>query len=471
MLSFRGIHADILRDTTLERDVEGARDSGKTTVCVYHEIQQLVQIPKLKSFLFRYSDQDTQQKLVPFVREMAQDEFQQAVEWDAKEYCFTFPNGSIAYMFGLRAQSAAQRYSKMRGLGVGRVFAEQAEELPQDIGLELRAALRQPGVRYQLTYCANPADHNHWLTRQFPVDGRHKNRKLFQLSIYDNAHNLSAESIENLERTYPPEHPKHRTIILGQRGVNVMGEPVYGKHFQPALHVKPLRYNPHLPLIEAFDFGQLNPCWIIGQRPHSGGWHWLGGIIGLDLFLEDFLPIVKTRRAEWFPGVPDEAFKTCCTLSSSQTDAQHAISIEHFHEAGFHPTWTSGSNSPDVVLSLIERQASYLKRRGSTGQEMLLVNAAPDRWLKASMEGVDPSPFMAEAYGGGYAWSEKKVSVGRNELKQPEPDQWFEFPMRCAEAAELNFSVGVLTDEAKAAKRQTTAVDTTPRTELSWMVL
>ena len=68
MLTFRGVHQDILTDTTPERCVLGARDSGKTTVCVYHEIKMLVDNPKLKSFLFRFSDKDTQSKLVPFVR-------------------------------------------------------------------------------------------------------------------------------------------------------------------------------------------------------------------------------------------------------------------------------------------------------------------------------------------------------------------------------------------------------------------
>lgn len=446
-LTFQGIHQDILDDETPERCVLGARDSGKTTVCVYDEIQCLVENPKLKSFLFRFSDQDTQSKLVPFVREMSIDEFGVVPDWDNKELCFNYPNGSIAYMFGLRATTSSQRYSKMRGLGVGRVFSEQAEELPSDIGLELRAALRQPGFNhlYQLTYCANPPPRKHWLLAQFPQDQRFKNRKLFLLSLYDNAHNLSAETIRQLEQAFPPEHPKHRTIILGLPGVNVTGEPVYGDVFRQALHVRPIAYDPSLPLLEGFDLGKLNPCWLVGQRPYSGGLHWLGGILGQDMFLEDFIPIVREKRAEWFPDLRPRDVRTCCTLSVNE-EQPNPIGMEQLREAGFFPQWKSGSNSPDTVLSLIERQASYLRRRGAKGVEMLGVNNAEDRWLMASREGIESSQFMAEAYGGGYAWNEKTVSVGRNEMKQPEADAWFEHAMRAAEAIELNFSVGQESD-------------------------
>lgn len=458
-LQFLGIHDEILRDRTAERCVLGARDSGKTTVCVYDELKHLIEHPKLKSFLFRFSDKDTQSKLVPFVREMAVDEFNESPEWDSKELCFNFANGSVAYMFGLHATTASQRYSKMRGLGVARVFSEQAEELPSDIGLELRAALRQPGFQdqYQLTYCANPPSQRHWLITQFPRDQRHKYRKLFLLSLYDNAHNLSTDTIRQLEQAFPIEHPKHRTIILGLPGVNVTGEPIYGNLFKHDLHVRPLEYDPETVLWEGFDFGRLNPCWLVCQRPYGGGLNWLGGIIGQDMFLEDFLPIVKDYRTRWFPALTKQQVKTCCTLSVNQ-DAPNAIGVQQLREAGFAPMWQAGSNSPDIVLSLIERQATYLRRRSLNGAEMLGITNAESRWLKATTEGVEPSPFMAEAYGGGYAWQEKPVSVGRNEIKQPESDDWFEYPMRAAEAIELNFSVNNPTqaqrDERAAKQRQ-----------------
>lgn len=442
-LLFQGIHRDIVDDlTTPELCVLGARDSGKTTCCIYKEIRELVRTPKLKSFLFRFSDKDTQQKLVPFFREMCADEFQETPVWDDDESCFTFANGAVAYMFGLQATSQRQRYSKMRGLGVARVFAEQAEEIPDDIGLELRAALRQPGfdTHYQLTYCANPPPRKHWLVTQFPTSKTIKGRKLYSLSIYDNAHNLSADTIERLELAFPPKHPKHRTIILGLPGVNVTGEPVYGELFTHEAHVRPLAYDPKLTVLEGFDFGRLNPCWLVAQRSFAGGVRYLGGIMGLNMFFDDFLAIIASYRAEWYPGLLPPQVRTCCTLSTNN-ETPYMLGVQQLRAAGYAPTWTAGSNSPDIVLDLIERHATYLRRRGADGQELLGVNDDPAHWLTASNDGIESSPFLAEAFGGGYAWAEKAVSVGRNEMKQPQADDWFEYPMRAAEAMELNFHV------------------------------
>jgi hypothetical protein len=454
-LTFQGKHAEILADTTTpELCVLGARDSGKTTCCIYKELQQLVKYPNLKSFLFRFSDKDTQSKLVPFFREMAHDEFNETPKWDGDESCFNFANGAVAYMYGLQATSQRQRYSKMRGLGVARVFAEQAEEIPDDIGLELRAALRQPGFdhAYQLTYCANPPPRKHWLVTQFPATQRMKGRRLFALSIYDNAHNLSPQTIERLEAAFPIKHPKHRTIILGLPGVNVTGQPVYGELFDHALHQTPVAHDPKRPFYECFDFGQQNPCWVAAQRTAAGGLAWLGGIMAQHLFLADFLPIVQEQRAEWFPTLPAATVRTCCTLSVPRDKGGSVIGLEQLRAAGYAPTWTPGSNSPDIVLDQIERQAKLLRSRGADGRELLAVNNDPTRWLTAASDGVEHSPFMAEAYGGGYAWSEHTVSVGRNEVKQPEADDWFEYPMRAAEALLLNFhgrSTQAIVDQAK----------------------
>src|SRR4029077_13487980 len=123
-----------------------------------------------------------------------------------------------------------ERYGKIRGLPVSRVYISQAEQLPEDIAAELRSRMRPDieaqarGDRYrrQLTFDANPVDDDtgpsgHWLARQFPADNRLKGRRYFCLSLYSNKHNLEPGFIEQQEAIYPVEHPKHRTMILGQR--------------------------------------------------------------------------------------------------------------------------------------------------------------------------------------------------------------------------------------------------------------
>jgi hypothetical protein len=71
--------------------------------------------------------------------------------------------------------------------------------------------------------------------------------------------------------------------------------------FNRALHVQPLTYNPKLPLLEGIDFGRHHPCIVWAQYTPYGQIHYLGGLMGQDLFLEDFLPVAKQYRAQWFP--------------------------------------------------------------------------------------------------------------------------------------------------------------------------
>jgi hypothetical protein len=443
-----------MADTTPEIAIVGGRGSGKSTVAITKEIRHSVKYPGIKEFLFRFSEKDCEQKLIPFYKEMCQEEGV-SPEWESRESCFHFDNGSQTFIFGLRAVSAAQRYSKMRGLGVARILNDQSEELDLSVGSEIRLSLRQPGFPKQLTFVANPPDMHHFLPKQFPVgvETRFKNRKLYQLSLYQNKH-FPLDSLRELEQAYPPSHPNYKTLILGQYGTSVTGETIYGNIFQRAQHVGQVVYDPSQPLLEAFDFGKLNPCWVVAQRPFSGGLHLLGGIIGFEMFLEDFIPIVEDYRRRWFLNLQRDQVKTCCTLSVSQESGSAMIQVEQLKTAGFRPTWTPGGNSPDMVLAMIERQAHYLRRRGSGGREMFRVNNAEDRWLRASSEGIEPSAFMAYAYEGGYAWDEHNISVGRNEIKQPKSDEWYEFAMRCVEAIELNFGVGQETPEQRAAREK-----------------
>src|SRR3954471_11099662 len=111
-------------------------------------------------------------------------------------------------------------------------------------------------------------------------------------------------------QTYPPEHPKHTTMILGQRGMNVIGDTVYETLFERVRHVRAITPDPSRPVLEAFQVGRHNPVWLTAQRTHAGTLELLGGVLGQRLALEDFLAVVGTHRAQWFP--PESyRVKTC----------------------------------------------------------------------------------------------------------------------------------------------------------------
>jgi hypothetical protein len=69
-----------------------------------------------------------------------------------------------------------------------------------------------------------------------------------------------------------------RRLIDGQRGLSVVGEPVYSGYFQRPLHVvEDLACHPEAALYEGWDFGPGHPCVVWAQFLPVGALHvlWL----------------------------------------------------------------------------------------------------------------------------------------------------------------------------------------------------
>jgi len=473
-LTWRGPIAQFLRDTTEEIDLEGALSSGKTTACLWKCFNLTQEYPGIWGFMCRYADGDTRSKLGPAWEEVCQ-LAGAAPRWYPDELFYEFPNRSRVYMFGLKSPDHLSRYAKLRGLGVAFIYNDQTEELPGDFSGELRARIRQAGYPHQLIYSPNPPNVTHWLAKEFPENQNIPGRRYYAVSLYDNAHNLPKETIERLERAYPPTHAKHRSVIMGRRGLNVTGEPVYAKAFRRGIHEVPTIYNPYANLLEAFDFGKHHPCYVVAQRPYTGGMTFLGGVMGQDMFLEDFLPIVKELRGLWFPKI--QAVQTCCDPAGSHQSSQglRYTAVQLLQEAGWAPTWKENANSPDTREAVIERLAGHMRRRTGSG-EAFSVNNDPSHWLLVNDDGPQPMGFLADGFEAGYVWSEHFVSVGRKQIRQPKKDGWYEHGQNCAEYLELNFGAEQMTqeDEDKRALerrrlQQLTGQNRAPRSRTGWM--
>lgn len=471
-LVWKGKIVDFLNDTTREIDLEGALSSGKTTGCIFKELEALKANPGMWSFACRYSDKDTSTKLKPAFEELMTYRRESPL-WNSKEMFYEFEQGQRLYMFGIKAADQMSRYSKLRGLGVSRIYVDQAEELPGDISLELRARLRQKGFNHQLTFSPNPTNVNHWLAKQFPDKNTIAGRRYLTLSLYDNAHNLPQESITALEAAYPPEHAKHRSVILGLRGVNVMGEPVYGGYFARKLHVCPIRIDEDAPILEGIVFGRGNPCIVWCQQPYAGGLRFLGGILGQELFLEDFLPIARRHRRQWFGE--RAVFKSCCPPMGEKESrlGTRYTNLNILRKAQFTPIWKDTANAPDVRSALIERIGGYMRRRTIDGEEALTVSDDVTHWLRASREGIEQCPFITEGFEAGYVWARNTVSVSNEEIRVPLSDDWFEHGMRCVEQIELNFGCDLSTSQERDQRSAAVAKDRTNRmpssSATSWM--
>jgi hypothetical protein len=434
---WRGKQSVALLDTTRELDIEGALRASKTTICLRKELKAAISQPGIHTLIGRWTDDATHGILKPAWRAMCH-RAAETIRWNGEEQYDELGNGSRIYIRGLKTQDQTNRYAKFRGLTLARVYVDQAEEMPQDVYLELAARLSQPGFSHQITISPNAVEEDHWIAREFPEDNRNPFRKYIPLAVHDNAHNLSPEVIPALERLYPVEHPKHRTMVLGLRGMNVTGEPVYKGAFQRSVHEQLVAYDPRLELQMALDFGKHHPCVVFRQVSPLGQVRYLGGILGQSLYLDDFLDIVLNHRAQWFPN--PISIRECCD-PAGMVDTSHGThgAVKTLREKGLKPVTMDSSNSPAVRLATVERIAAQMRKRAADRSESLVVNSDPERWLRISADAVVPDRFLAAGFEAGYVWDVHMVSVNNKQVRKPKKDGWYEHGQNCAEYLEVNF--------------------------------
>jgi PBSX family phage terminase large subunit len=434
---FRGSLAEFFVDETKYVDLEGAFRCGKTTACCFKVLKSCLDNPGINWLVCRWTDSDTHGILKPVWRRCL-DLWGVVVEWDGSEGCDIFPNGARVYLRGLKPQSETSRYGKLRGMTLAGVYNDQTEELPYDFYLELKGRLSQKGQPHQMILSPNPEfSEDHYLAKEFPEANTNINHRYYSVPIYENAHNLQANVIPDLEAAYPPGTAKHRPAILGKRGVKVLGKPVYAGYFKRKLHERKVELNPFMPLLESLDFGKHHPCVTWSQFDTYGGYHILGAVMGLDLFIEDFAPIVLTYRTMWFPD--HKRVDSCCDPAGSHNNSQgvrkNGVAVLRDH--GIFPTYLPGSNSLQNRTGALERLAGYMRRRNQLGEEAFSID--PERQVLVTMTGANASKFVTDGFEAGYVWDPHTKSVGSKPMRAPLKDGWYEHAQNCVEYTELNF--------------------------------
>jgi len=442
-IRWRGIQSAILLDPTRELDVEGALRASKTTVCLWKELNAALEQPGIHSLIARWTDDATEKILKPIWRSICQ-QAGVRLTWNSSEGYDELSNKSRVYVLGLKTQDQTNRYAKFRGLTLARVYVDQAEELPQDIYLELAARLSQSGYAHQIVISPNSVNEDHWIASEFPADNRNPHRKYYSLSVYDNRQNLPASVIPNLERLYPCDHPKHRTMVLGKRGMNVIGEPVYKGAFVRAVHEGSAEYDPRLELQMALDFGKHHPYALFRQVSPLGQLRYLGGIFGQDLYLDAFLDLVLEYRARWFPR--PVAIRECCDPAGT-ADTSHGTegASKILSAKGIHPVTQANANSPAIRLAAIERIAGHLRGRTADRAEKVCISDS-DRWIRVSAHEVVIDRVFADGCEAGYVWSPHYISVGSKQVRVPKKDGWYEHCQNTNEYFEICFGAQPVTD-------------------------
>lgn len=457
---FRGIHLQFLADTAAQIDLEGARYSGKSWVCSAKIVQSCLKYPGINWLACRYSNEETQTKIIPLIREMLA-RYGVSADWNEKEKHFAFqPVGGLIsriYCYGLKSIRREEELAKVRGLEMGGIWNDQSEETPEGTAQELPFGTRQPGYPHQVIYSPNPVTEDHFLADMFPEECTPDNpnkqfahRNYYCLSIYDNAHNLPPAKIRELEDDFPQTHPKYKPLIMGMRGPNVTGKPVYESVYERDEHIRAVTWNDGGLLLEAFDAGKHHPVWVAAQRTRMGDLQILGGVFGKRLFLEDFMPVVQNFRLEWFGSAEGVRVRTCCDPPASDEEQQTRFTNIHtLKAAGLQPMFTPHANAPDVREATVQALASMMRRRRG-----FTVTNDPSRFLMVSSVVTKQSKAFTDALQSSYVWDEHFVSVGNKKTRQPKTNEWVEGWMRCLENIALNFCAGQPSDDERELQRR-----------------
>lgn len=150
----------------------------------------------------------------------------------------------------------------VRGTEVGWVFLDESRDMPEDALNLVLARLRGPGPR-SLRLTSTPNGKRGWMYRRLIAD------KMIQAHVVrgtsrDNEPNLPAGYIDSLARTYGRE--LYAQEVEGQWIDIQQG---LACRFDRAVHVKPIRLNPKLPILFSLDLNVSPMAGVVCQADLS----------------------------------------------------------------------------------------------------------------------------------------------------------------------------------------------------------
>lgn len=438
------VQREIVRAEERFTDIEGALRSAKTWSVLIRIRRQCEEYPGIKWAIARWTEGDLNQKLVPDYRAVSALMGITYGQWNARESCYDLPNGSRIYCVHLKTSQRDNRYATVRGLTVAGFYIDQLEEVPEDVYKEAALRLSQPGFPQQMLVSPNPVHETHWIAKRWPTDNRYPEHRYIRVSIWDNRHNLDAKTIAAAETLYPVGHPQRRTKLEGKRGLEVTGTPVYTGAFDKDRHAtKALAINPQLPLCEAYDYGFHHPCVLFYQYAPWGWIRVLGGVMGSDLHLDAFLPIVERYRDLWFPQ--RLRLDATCDPAGANENSQGlrgtpvGLLQDWYREHGERdahgkfvvPLAKPDANQPERRYAATELAATYMRHQVN-GDEAFLVD--PERWILAELNDERFDNFFIDGLESGYVLeAEARHSSRLGTYWLPKKDGVFEHGQNCFE--------------------------------------
>lgn len=303
------------------------------------------------------------------------------------------------------------------GLELNWMHIEEASELPEADAVDaLWSRLRAPdphNVQRRLTMTFNPPPKSHWL---YPActgrDMRDRpDKKLggkpwvrwYKPAPRENAKNLPYGYYEEMERSTSMSESERYSKLVGEFGATFEGEPVY-REFKQKLHVEPVRFASHLPLLRFWDFGYRTPACLWAQVDERSQLRILREEIGENVEAYEFAMRCKTMTAQFYPAAK-QVLDWGDPAVRQKKDTGSALA--EFARAGITIQYDPGISIEKGVKVLRERLSTLVE-----GEPAFLIH--PDCVL------------TVEAFKGGY-----KLGKVLSQTGEPEPvkDGVYDHPM------------------------------------------
>jgi len=278
----------------------------------------------------------------------------------------------------------------------------------------------------------NPPSPDHWLVKEFPEDNHIAGHRYICTSVYDNAHIIGRDYINQLEQDYPKGHVLRRRFIEGKRGLSIVGDPVYKNVFSRGLHVQEIEFLPDFPLVESWDFGQKHPAVSWHQFTPWGWWNVLGCYQGDQQFIDETVPIVAAVRNELFPDL--QHIRVCCDPAGADKQGHGirttAVDVLNQHlrlvyGAAVGAQFISGSNRPEKREWCIQQTSGYMSR---------IVRGRPAFAIHARCE------ILIDGFEAGYVYDDRTfINAALPNLRRVKKDGFYDHLQNTSEYALLNF--------------------------------
>jgi hypothetical protein len=158
----------------------------------------------------------------------------------------------------------------------------------------------------------------------------------------------------------------------------------------------------------------------------------LGGVMGQNLPLEEFIPIVEQYRRDWFPGLNKDYLRHTCDPAGETANNQGSeTGVQILGTFGIYPQVRKNGNSPPVKDAAIQKVNGYLVRRtpGANGSSQPCFVLDP-RFVIVGKKGRRHQPVMQQAMQSGYIYDPKRNYIGTAypHLRPAFKDGFYEHP-------------------------------------------